>query len=400
MYRFAAPIRSCCALLLALPLCAAGGEVSKAEFFAQRDDYLPAFQTASAELHALIPAQKFAVVAVAEFTDMTGGKLHIGQTYAEELSTLLVEASIAPQPKKGAKKYKVMEPSSIEEFVRAGGGGSIWSSTKKIREFAKGSDVELVITGKIDISNREARFFLKAVETTEATIVWARTISVKGVAAGTETIATAAVAPPALEAQPLATNAPPVEPAVPESAAPATDAPADTVAAAAAITAISSNSTPAPSPPARPAPAVPLAAAVGLPPEVASFENGWLRARIRSASKYEGSGWVTAVLDVTNLSSRPMFIDVAQDDPGRGVDEFSNNWRVERVSGLRLAPIANPGMTPLGAQSTISVVVVLATTANPSGKRLTFGPNLLWFGSASAGDNGRVELAFTNVRVD
>jgi hypothetical protein len=164
------------------------------------------------------------------------------------------------------------------------------------------------------------------------------------------------------------------------------------------------SAAPAPKPVAPPsaaatAPVIPLGAA-GLPAEVMTFDNGWLRARIRSASKYEGSGWVTAVLDVTNLSDRPVFVDVAQDDPGRGVDEFGNTWRVERVSGLRLAPNANPGMTPLTAQSTLSVVVVMATSSQPSGKRLSFSPNLLWWGSNGAGDSGRIALAFANVRVD
>ena len=418
------------AALCAWPLVAAGGEVSKSEFFAQSKDYADAYQAAATELQDLILAEKIGVVAVAEFTDMTFGPLHVGRLFAEEFSTLLVAPSTKPQPKKGGIgglfggspfKYRVMDPAAIEEFVRAGGGASLWSSTKKIREFGKEADVEVVVTGKIEISNREARFFLKAVETKEASILWARTLSVPGIARGTETVAAPlAAAAPVLEAQPLA-----AEPVVPVADKPADAAPAATAAAAAvpaaAATALIAAAVPTPSAvpqssapqsvapaskpapaaaaPAVAAPAIPLGAA-GLPTEVMTFENGWLRARIRSASKYEGSGWVTAVLDVTNLSDRPVFVDVAQDDPGRGVDEFGNAWRVERVSGLRLAPSANPGMTPLTAQSTISVVVVLATSSQPSGKRLSFGPNLLWWGSNSAGDSGRIALAFANVRVD
>lgn len=481
MSRPATRVRSTSAALLALALAAGAGagEISKSEFFAQSADYLGPLQNAATEVQALVQAEKIKVVAVAEFTDMTGGRLHVGRIYAEELSTLLVAAPTPAGQKKGPAKHRVMDPSAIDEFVGQGGGGSLWSSTKKIREFGKASGVQLVVTGKIEISNREARLFLKAVETAEASIIWARTISVPGVAAGTETVA-APVAPaaPALEAQPLAAEATATEPAATEpaataaasttsadrtpSAAPAAAAgvlaaagAASSAAAAATPTAAATGTKPADAKPsdtkpadakpadakpaptaaaapsattaaattaatttaaattaaattaaagaapaaAAPAPAIPLAA-VGLPPEVVSFENGWLRARIRSASKYEGSGWVTAVLDVTNLSDRPVFIDVAQDDPGRGVDEFGNPWRVERVSGLRLAPSANPGMTPLTAQATISVVVVLATTAQPSGKRVSFGPNLLWWGSNAANDNGRVAVAFANVRVD
>jgi len=412
------------ALLVALPLVAAAAEGSKPEFVAPTKDYTDLFQAAASDLQEVILAEKFGVVAVAEFTDLTGGNLHVGRIFAEELSTMLVATPIKQAPKKGGigglfgggpQKFRVMDPSSIEEFVRAGGGASIWSSTKKIREFGSDSDVQLVVTGKIEISNREARFFLKAVETKESNIVWARSLSVPGVAAGTETVAAPlAVATPALDVQPLAVETAP--PADKPADAPALAAATGLVAAAVDAPPVVAPQAAAPQAaapqvaPAKPAAptmssgvaegaAVPLAAA-GLPTEVSSFENGWLRARIRSASKYEGSGWVTAVLDVTNLSDRPVFVDVAQDDPGRGIDEFSNAWRVERVSGLRLAPSANPAMTPLTARSTISVVVVLATTAQPSGKRLSFSPNLLWWGSNGAGDNGRVALAFANVRVD
>lgn len=405
MSRPAPRTRPLLAALLVLPLAAGGGEVSKAEFFAESAAYTAPLQNAATELQALVQAEKLKVVAVAEFTDMTGGTLHVGRIFAEELSTLLVATPPPVAQKKGAKA-RVMDPAAIDEFVRAGGGASLWSSTKKIREFGKASDVQLVVTGKIEISNREARFFLKAVETKEASIIWARTISVPGVAAGTETVAApVAAAEPVLAAEPLAAE--PVAGApLATTTDPATDAASAAAAAAAATLAVGAAASPAAAPsagsspaPAASAPVVPLAAS-GFPSEVTSFENGWLRARIRSASKYEGSGWVTAVLDVTNLSDRPVFIDVAQDDPGRGLDEFNNSWRVERVSGLRFAPNANPGMTPLGAQATLSVVVVMATTAQPSGKRLSFGPNLLWWGSNQAADNGRVALAFTNVRVD
>ena len=417
MSRPASRTRPALALLLALPLAAGAAESTKPEFVAQTKDYTDLFQSAASDLQEMILADKFGVVAIAEFTDLTGGDLYVGRIFAEELSTMLVATPIKQAPKKGgigglfgggAQKFKVMDPSAIEEFVRAGGGASIWSSTKKIREFGKDSDVDIVVTGKIEIYNREARFFLKAVETGESSIVWARTISVPGVAAGTETAAAPLAAAPVLDAQPLATEpaAAPTEASAASTAvvaaagaatgmlASAVDAPAPQAAAP-----VPQAAAPAPQPQASAPAAIPLAA-VGLPTEVSSFENGWLRARIRSASKYEGSGWVTAVLDVTNLSDRPVFVDVAQDDPGRGVDEFSNAWRVERVSGLRLAPSANPGMTPLTARSTISVVVVLATTAQPSGKRLSFSPNLLWWGSNASGDSGRVALAFANVRVD
>jgi hypothetical protein len=422
MSRPTQPTRLILAALCAWSLVAGGGEVSKSEFFAQSKDYADAYQAAATELQDLILAERIGVVAVAEFTDLTFGELHVGRLFAEEFSTLLVAPSSKPQPKKGGigglfgggpSKYRVMDPAAIEEFVRAGGGASLWSSTKKIREFGSEADVQVVVTGKIEISNREARFFLKAVATKDASILWARTLSVPGIARGTETVAAPlAAAAPVLEAQPLAAE--PVVPVAdkPTDAAPGPSAAAPAVAAAAGMIAAASPSpsvapqsaAPAPKPVAPPsaaatAPVIPLGAA-GLPAEVMTFDNGWLRARIRSASKYEGSGWVTAVLDVTNLSDRPVFVDVAQDDPGRGVDEFGNTWRVERVSGLRLAPNANPGMTPLTAQSTLSVVVVMATSSQPSGKRLSFSPNLLWWGSNGAGDSGRIALAFANVRVD
>jgi hypothetical protein len=419
MSRPASRTRSLLVALFALPLAAAGAENNKPEFVSQTKDYTDQFQAAASDLQEMILAEKFGVVAVAEFTDLTGGDLHIGRIFAEELSTMLVATPIKQAPKKGgigglfgggAQKFRVMDPSAIEEFVRAGGGASIWSSTKKIREFGKDSDVQIVVTGKIEISNREARFFLKAVETSESSIVWARTISVPGVAAGTETAAAPLAAAPVLDAQPLAT-----EPAT------TADKPADGSAASAGVAAAGAavgifagagEAPPTAAPQAATAPVKPAApsaspdagtiplAAVGVPTEVSSFENGWLRARIRSASKYEGSGWVTVVLDVTNLSDRPVFIDVAQDEPGRGVDEYGNAWRIERVSGLRLAPGANPGMTPLTVRAPITVVMILATTVQPSGKRLSFSPNLLWWGSNAAGDSGRVALAFANVRVD
>lgn len=397
---------------LPIGLALGSGAPTKAEFQAQPSDYLDTFKAAADELHALFQAERHGVVAVAEFTDMTGNELYIGKLFAEELSTLL----LAPRPVEGGKKgpkpfkYRVMDHAAISEFVMAGGGGSLWSSTKKIKEFGKSSGVTLVVTGKIEITNREARFFLKAVETKEASIVWARTLSVPGVAAGTETAVAAVPEPEPLQAAP---DVPPASaPAtVPTATSPSSEPAATPTTQAAAAPPVTTAAAPAPAPaavapiataslaaPTTTAPTPLATPAVGA--EVLTFENGWLRARIVSASKYEGSGWVTVVLDVTNLSDRPVFVDLAQQDPGRGIDEFNNAWRVERVTGLKLAANPTPAMTPLAARGTARVFIILATTVNPSGTRLSFAPNLLWWGSNAAGDAGRVPLAFQNVRVD
>ena len=237
--------------------------------------------------------------------------------------------------------------------------------------------------------------------------------------ASTPTIgALVAASVPAVSASSAPVTAPPPITTPPLVSAPIASVPAVGVAAAAAATPAPRSVAPAPTTPS-PKPATPSAAAAGVaattsappsvpkpvaapapPPEVLTFENAWLRARVRSASKYEGSGWVTAVLDLTNLSDRPIKLDAAQDDPGKGVDELGNNWRIERVSGLKLANGTGTANTTLNPSSTVSVVVVLATTAQPSGRRLSFGPNLYWFGSAAVGDSGRVAVAFSNIRVN
>jgi len=412
---------------------AAAGEGGKAEFRAQSKDYVGAFSDAAASLKELIQAEKVKVVAVAEFTDINGEPLYIGRLFAEEFSSMMV----GPR-----KQYRIMDPAAIDDFVRAAGGASLWSSTKKIKDFGRAADVDLVVTGRIEIADREARFFFKAVETEDASIAWARTFSVPGIAAGTEAaalplatpepvLAAEVVAEPAVAVAPIATAEPALAPtgegstaAVPPEATPAIAAspaaskgPVTAAPGAAPVVAALPVATPSMVPAVMPAPAaapvgaappaatpaivaIAVPAATPAPAEVALFENGWLRARIRSASKYEGSGWVTAVVELTNLSERTVFIDAAQGDPGKGLDELGNAWRIERVSGLRLAPSPNAGMTLLAPHTTLSVVMVLATSAPASGRRLSFGPNLLWFGSVTAGDSGRVALAFANVRVD
>lgn len=150
------------------------GEVSRAEFLAETKVYVPPFTVAAEKIKALIAAEEFELVAVAEFTDMQNQPLHVGRIYAEEISALLVGRS---------KQYKLMDPAAIAESVAASGGASLWSSTKKIKEFGSDSGVELVVTGKIDISSGEARVFLKAVETKEASIAWAQTLNIPGRAA-------------------------------------------------------------------------------------------------------------------------------------------------------------------------------------------------------------------------
>jgi len=160
-----------CVLLTLLAGGATAGEVSRAEFIAETKVYLVPFNDASAKIKALIATSEFKVVAVANFTDMNGQPLHVGRIYAEEMSTLLVGQRTL---------YKVMDSAAITEAVAASGGASIWSSTKKIKDFGKASGVELVVTGKIEISATDARIYLKAVETDEASIVWAQTISVAG----------------------------------------------------------------------------------------------------------------------------------------------------------------------------------------------------------------------------
>lgn len=153
---------------------APAGDVSRAEFIAETKAYLPPFTAAAEKVKALITAEEFEVVAVAEFTDMQGQPLHVGRIYSEEISALLVGR---------AKLYRMMDPAAIAESVATSGGASLWSSTKKIKEFGSDSGVELVVTGKIDISSAEARVFLKAVETKEASIAWAQTVNIPGRAA-------------------------------------------------------------------------------------------------------------------------------------------------------------------------------------------------------------------------
>jgi hypothetical protein len=460
------------------------------EFTAKASDYETPFTEASAAIKQIILDEGFAVVGVADFTDLAGQPLQIGRLYAEEFATRLV----GPR-----KKYRLLDPATLLGLVEASGGTSLWATPEKIRQFGKQSKVELVVTGRIEIAAKEARFFIKAIATDDAGVVWAKTIAVPGVSAaaaeeaakaeaealaaqtklvaqpiasdatssdalaitvgsmfGEQTTPSAApasagavttnpAAPPATVAAtptigaivaapvptasapaasvttasaPAATSNPPA-PSAPAATTTAAPAPAATqaaapapspkpaapqvsapvggaaVAAGAAVTAAAASAAAAPAP--KPAP---VQAAPAPPPEVLTFENAWLRARVRSASKYEGSGWVTAVLDLTNLSDRPIKLDAAQDDPGKGVDELGNNWRIERVSGLKLASGAAAVNTTLNPSSTVSVVVVLATSANPSGRRLSFGPNIYWFGSPASGDSGRVAVAFSNIRVN
>lgn len=153
---------------------AAAGEVSRAEFFAPTEVYLAQFTEAAAQLKALVAADGYQVVAVTGFTDMEGRALHVGRIYAEEVTTLLV----GPR-----KAYRVMDPAAIAESLAVSGGESLWSSTKRIKDFGRESGVDLVVTGKLEIRNQEARIYLKAVETREASIAWARTVSLPGRAA-------------------------------------------------------------------------------------------------------------------------------------------------------------------------------------------------------------------------
>jgi hypothetical protein len=470
-------------LVLGAP--APASEAPAGEFTAKAADYDAPFGEASAAIKQIILDEGFEVVGVADFTDLAGQPLQIGRLYAEEFATRLV----GPR-----KKYRLLDPATLLGLVEASGGPGLWATPEKIRQFGDKSKVELVVTGRIEIAAKEARFFIKAIATDDAGVVWARTIAVPGVSAAAAAAAAEAAALAAqakLVAMPISTEVAPadalgnsmsaVEPAaatgtaaasgaaalaVPAAAAaaPAATAPAPAastsassasapsgaiVAAGVAAAVVSAaSSSPAPEPtstaassppaPAKPAPSVlptgavaapkpvvpavaaattaavvasagapaaapvpkPGAVPVALPAEVLTFENAWLRARVRSASKYEGSGWVTAVLDLTNLSDRPIKLDAAQDDPGKGVDELGNNWRIERVSGLKLASGAGTVNTMLNPSSTVSVVVVLATSAQPSGRRLSFGPNLYWFGSPASGDSGRVAVAFSNIRVN
>ena len=160
-----------CALATALAGAAHAGEVSRAEFLADSKVYLVPFGDAANKIKALIGTEKYKVVAVANFTDMSGAPLHVGRIYAEEMSTLMVGPREA---------YKLMDSAAIAEAVAASGGASIWTSTKKIKDFGKESGVELVVTGKMEISATETRIYLKAVETDEASIVWAQTLSIPG----------------------------------------------------------------------------------------------------------------------------------------------------------------------------------------------------------------------------
>lgn len=495
---------ACCVLAFA----ALAADEPRAEFTAKAGDYDAPFGEASAAIKQIILDEGFEVVGVADFTDLAGQPLQIGRLYAEEFATRLV----GPR-----KKYRLLDPATLLGLVDASGGTSLWTTPEKIKQFGAKSKVELVVTGRIEIAAKEARFFIKAVATEDAGVVWAKTIAVPGVSAAaaeaaakaeadaiaaqtklvpqpiaadatqsdalaitvggmftgpdaatttapassagadssaaspgpavtaaaptigaivaapapvstppaTTATAASASAPVAVTAaaatapaahSPAATASKPV--AAPSSAAapaskpiasapsPAASAPvgsgavaatAAVTTAAAVVTAAAANPPPAPAPAPKPAP---VQATPAPPPEVLTFENAWLRARVRSASKYEGSGWVTAVLDLTNLSDRPIKLDAAQDDPGKGVDELGNNWRIERVSGLKLASGAAAVNTTLNPSTTVSVVVVLATSASPSGRRLSFGPNIYWFGSSAAGDSGRVAVAFSNIRVN
>ena len=464
---------------LVLGSAALAADEPRAEFTAKAGDYDAPFGEASAAIKQIVLDEGFEVVGVADFTDLAGQPLQIGRLYAEEFATRLV----GPR-----KKYRLLDPATLLGLVEASGGTSLWATPEKIRQFGAKSKVELVVTGRIEIAAKEARFFIKAIATDDAGVVWAKTIAVPGVSAAAaeeaaKAEADAIAAQTKLVPQPIATDATASdalaitvgsmftgEPAAPSAAASAsvgatTAAPPPAAAAttpsigalvattAPAITAAAASPSPAPQstppqsapPPSSPKPAAPSpsspspsiaapvssgasaataavataavavtaaaaspppapapkpAAAPPPPPEVLTFENAWLRARVRSASKYEGSGWVTAVLDLTNLSDRPIKLDAAQDDPGKGVDELGNNWRIERVSGLKLASGSGSVNTTLNPSSTVSVVVVLATSAQPSGRRLSFGPNLYWFGSAAVGDSGRVAVAFSNIRVN
>lgn len=170
-FRSRAALPAVALVLVALAGPAGAGDVSRAEFFADTKVYLGPFGDAATKLKALIAADEYQVVAVANFTDMSGAPLHVGRIYAEEISTLLVGPRSA---------YKVMDSAAIAEAVAASGGASIWSSTKKIRDFGKESGVQLVVTGKMEITANEARVYLKAVETDEASIVWAQTVSLPG----------------------------------------------------------------------------------------------------------------------------------------------------------------------------------------------------------------------------
>ena len=463
---------------LVLGSAALAADEPRAEFTAKAGDYDAPFGEASAAIKQIVLDEGFEVVGVADFTDLAGQPLQIGRLYAEEFATRLV----GPR-----KKYRLLDPATLLGLVEASGGTSLWATPEKIRQFGAKSKVELVVTGRIEIAAKEARFLIKAIATDDAGVVWAKTIAVPGVSAAAaeeaakaeadaiaaqtklvpqpiptdatasdalaitvgsmftgETAApstaasapagasvgttTAAPPPAAAAATPsigalIATTAPATTaaavshspapqsvppPSSPKPAAPSPSSPSPSIAApvssgasaatAAVATAAVAVTAAAASPP--PAPAPKPAAAPPPPPEVLTFENAWLRARVRSASKYEGSGWVTAVLDLTNLSDRPIKLDAAQDDPGKGVDELGNNWRIERVSGLKLASGSGSVNTTLNPSSTVSVVVVLATSAQPSGRRLSFGPNLYWFGSAAVGDSGRVAVAFSNIRVN
>ncbi len=486
---------SCLFVCLFLACGALAADEPRAEFTAKSADYEAAFGEASAAIKQIILDESFDVVGVADFTDLAGQPLQIGRLYAEEFATRLV----GPR-----KKYRLLDPGTLLGLVEAAGGTSLWATPEKIRQFGAKSKVDLVVTGRIEIAAKEARFFIKALATEDAGVVWAKTIAVPGISAAAaaaaaqaevealaaqtklvaqpmnadatgdavaelftgsaaaatgESAAAATTAPastptigalvaasvPAVSASSAPVTAPPPITTPPLVSAPIASVPAVGVAAAAAATPAPRSVAPAPTTPS-PKPATPsaaaassapvaaavtapvstgaaavtaVAAAAGVaattsappsvpkpvaapapPPEVLTFENAWLRARVRSASKYEGSGWVTAVLDLTNLSDRPIKLDAAQDDPGKGVDELGNNWRIERVSGLKLANGTGTANTTLNPSSTVSVVVVLATTAQPSGRRLSFGPNLYWFGSAAVGDSGRVAVAFSNIRVN
>lgn len=491
---------SCLIACLFIACGALAAEEPRAEFTAKSSDYEAAFGEASAAIKQIILDESFDVVGVADFTDLAGQPLQIGRLYAEEFATRLV----GPR-----KKYRLLDPGTLLGLVEAAGGTSLWATPEKIRQFGAKSKVDLVVTGRIEIAAKEARFFIKAIATEDAGVVWAKTIAVPGISAAaaaaaaqaevealaaqtklvaqpmnadatgdavaelftgsaaaatgepaaastttpasTPTIgALVAASVPAVSASSAPVTAPPPITTPPLVSAPVASVPAAGVAAAAvAITATPAPRSVAPAPttpspkPATPPPAAassaPVAAAVTAPvstgaaavtavaataaagiaatssapppapkavaapappPEVLTFENAWLRARVKTVSKYEGSGWVTAVLDLTNLSDRLIKVDAAQDDPGKGVDELGNNWKIERVSVLKLASGAGTANTLLNPSSTITVVVVLATTAQPSGRRLSFGPNLYWFGSAAVGDSGRVALAFSNIRVN
>jgi TolB-like protein len=397
------PARPSCALLLPFlaGLWPSAGAAAALEFDAEPAAYSSELDAAAESLRTLIAAEDVEAVAIAEFSDLTGEGLHLGRLLAEELASRLVP------PRKG---YRLLDPATIGELVAAQGGPTLWASATKIKRFGADADVELVVVGRIEVGRRQARVFLKAIETRSASIVWARTLTVAGVAAGTETAtaALAVAAPLAAEPEPLPAPpeaAPPVaapatvaaptpEAALPEAGAPArAPEPASDPAPAAAEVA---------APRAEPAPAPSTAAAAPVAPAAAAataFENGWLRATVRSASKYQGSRWVTVVLELTNLSDRAVAIDGIAGEPGVGVDELGNPWQVERISGLKLAPAASPGLTSLAPGAKLNVVVMLASAAAESGQRLSFGPNLWWYGSEAEGDHGRLTLAFDGVPI-